>query len=41
MATEERFVFVVEWYDQQASLLRNYQLTYFTGDNTIEMVRIT
>ena len=41
MATEERFVFVVEWYDQQASLLRNYQLTYFTADNTIEMVRIT
>ena len=41
MASEERYVFIVEWYDQQASLLRNYQVTYYTADKAIEMVTAT
>ncbi len=35
--SEERFVFQCEWYDQQASLIRNYLFTYFPKDKTIEM----
>ena len=41
MASEERFVFVIEWFDQSASLNRRYNLTYFTIDNTLEMVKKT
>jgi hypothetical protein len=37
-SSEERFVFLVEWFDQAAALIRKYNLTYFTVDNTIEMV---
>jgi nucleoside-diphosphate kinase len=38
MATaEDRFVFLVEWYDAAASLVRNYHLTYYPKDKTIEM----
>jgi hypothetical protein len=33
---EERYVFNVDWYDQQASVIRNYRLTYYPGDQTIE-----
>jgi len=38
--SEERFVFVVDWYDQPADLIRKYQLVYFTADNSIEMYDI-
>jgi len=38
-AGEERFVFEADWFDTQASLIRKYLLTFFPGDNTIEMVR--
>ena len=41
MASEERFVFVIDWFDQAASLIRKYNLTYFSVDNTIEMVFLT
>ena len=41
MEINDRFVFMVEWYDQLADLSRKYQLTYFTADATIEMVRLT
>lgn len=37
MSAEERFVFNVEWFDSQASIIRKYLLTYYTSDNTIEM----
>jgi nucleoside-diphosphate kinase len=36
-ATEERFIFIVDWYDQPADLVRQYQLTFFPADNTVEM----
>ena len=39
-AFDERFVFNVEWYDQAASLIRNYLLTYYPSDKTIEMVDV-
>ena len=39
-ASEDRFVFIVEWYDATASLVRTYNLTYFPKDKTIEMVKI-
>jgi nucleoside-diphosphate kinase len=35
---EDRYVFVVEWFDSAASLVRTYNLTYFLKDRTIEMV---
>lgn len=39
MATnDERYVFIVEWFDTQAALVRTYNFTYFAADNTIEMV---
>lgn len=37
-AGEERYVFEVEWNDQQASLVRKYLFTYFPSDKTLEMV---
>lgn len=36
--TDDRYVFVVEWYDSLASLVRTYNFIYFLKDNTIEMV---
>lgn len=34
---EDRFVFMVEWYDAAASLIRNYHLTFYPKPNAIEM----
>jgi len=36
--SDKRFVFIVEWFDTAASLIRTYNLTYYTSDGTIEMV---
>lgn len=36
---EDRYVFVVEWFDSAASVVRTYNLTYYLKDNTIDMVR--
>ena len=36
--TDERYVFIVEWFDTSASLIRTYNFTYFMSDKTIEMV---
>ena len=36
---EERYVFQTEWFDKQADLIRNYLLTFYPRDNSIEMVR--
>lgn len=33
-----RFSFLVEWYDPIATLVRQYVLSYFDFDDTIEMV---
>ena len=35
---EERYVFQSEWYDKQADLVRNYLLTFYPKDGTIDMV---
>jgi nucleoside-diphosphate kinase len=35
--SDDRYVFVVEWYDSAASLVRTYNLTYYLKDKTIEM----
>ena len=35
---EDRFVFQVEWFDKQADLIRNYLLTFYPGDGSIDMV---
>lgn len=34
---EVRLAFLVEWFDQVASLTRSYQLFYCIADKTIEM----
>jgi len=36
---DNKYIFIVEWYDTAASLIRTYYLTYFTIDKTIEMVK--
>lgn len=36
--SEDRYVFIVEWFDSAASLVRTYNLTYYTKDATIDMV---
>ncbi|EGR31510.1 nucleoside diphosphate kinase 7, putative [Ichthyophthirius multifiliis] len=36
-SNDTRYIFVVEWYDKAASLVRTYNLTYFTHDKSIEM----
>lgn len=38
MSSDERYTFIVEWYDTAASLVRTYTFTYFPADKTIEMV---
>ena len=35
---EDRFVFEVEWFDQQAELIRKYLLTYYPKDGQVDMV---
>jgi hypothetical protein len=35
---EDRYVFIVEWFDSAAALVRTYNLTYYLKDKTIEMV---
>ena len=37
-ASDERYVFIVEWYDTAASLVRTYNLTYYAVDKTLDMV---
>lgn len=36
--SDDRYVFIVEWYDSAASLVRNYNFTYYLKDSSIEMV---
>jgi hypothetical protein len=38
MSSDDRYVFIVEWYDAAASLIRNYNLTFYPKQNAIEMV---
>ncbi|XP_027978821.1 nucleoside diphosphate kinase 7 isoform X3 [Eumetopias jubatus] len=33
----ERFVFITEWYDPNASLFRRYELLFYPGDGSVEM----
>lgn len=35
---EERYVFEVEWFDQQAALVRKYLLTFYPKNGQIDMV---
>lgn len=37
MAAEDRYVFHVEWFDQQADVIRRYMMTYFPRDNSVSM----
>ncbi len=34
---EERYSFKLDWYDDQASIIRKYTLNYFVVTNMIEM----
>ena len=36
---DEKFCFIAEWYDPHAALIRKYQLSFYTKDNTVSMVR--
>lgn len=38
--TDERYAFIAEWYDPNASLTRRYQLLFYLTDNTVEMFDI-
>lgn len=35
---DERFAFIAEWYDPNASLFRRYELLYYPKDGSVEMV---
>uniref|UniRef100_A0A5F8H045 Nucleoside diphosphate kinase homolog 7 n=1 Tax=Monodelphis domestica TaxID=13616 RepID=A0A5F8H045_MONDO len=37
MNHDERYVFLAEWYDPSASLLRRYDLLYYPSDGSVEM----
>uniref|UniRef100_A0A8D2BXU9 Nucleoside diphosphate kinase homolog 7 n=1 Tax=Sus scrofa TaxID=9823 RepID=A0A8D2BXU9_PIG len=37
MNHSERFVFIAEWYDPNASLFRRYELLFYPGDGSVEM----
>uniref|UniRef100_A0A2K5LKM2 NME/NM23 family member 7 n=1 Tax=Cercocebus atys TaxID=9531 RepID=A0A2K5LKM2_CERAT len=37
LSHSERFVFIAEWYDPNASLLRRYELLFYPGDGSVEM----
>lgn len=37
--SDDRFVFITEWFDTAASLIRSYQMSYYPKENAIEMVR--
>jgi nucleoside-diphosphate kinase len=34
---EDRFVFVTEWYDQQAGITKEFLLNFYLNDQTIEI----
>jgi hypothetical protein len=36
--TEGQYCFLVEWFDAQAAMMRQYHLLYFLLDDTLEMV---
>lgn len=38
--SEKRYVYVVEWFDTQASVIRKFYFTYYLPDHLIEMVRV-
>ncbi len=38
--TDTRYIFIVEWHDTAACLVRTYNLTYYTHDKSIDMVII-
>lgn len=35
---DEKYVFIVEWFDSAAALVRTYNLTFYLQDSTIDMV---
>ncbi|XP_064500413.1 nucleoside diphosphate kinase homolog 7 isoform X2 [Pseudopipra pipra] len=37
MSQDERYAFIAEWYDPNASLFRRYELLYYPKDGSIEM----
>ncbi|KAL9866873.1 nucleoside diphosphate kinase homolog 7 isoform 7-T7 [Geothlypis trichas] len=37
MSQDERYAFIAEWYDPNASLFRRYELLYYPKDSSIEM----
>ncbi|XP_060053930.1 nucleoside diphosphate kinase 7 isoform X2 [Erinaceus europaeus] len=37
MNQSERFVFIAEWFDPNASLFRRYELLFYPGDGSVEM----
>ena len=37
---DERYAFIAEWYDPNASLIRRYQLLFYPGDSSVEMFDI-
>jgi len=41
MTSEDRYVFLADWYDQQSSLMRKFYISYFPSDQTLEIVSLT
>lgn len=37
MSTEDRLVFVCEWHDQQAGLIKEFLMEFYLADQTIDL----
>ena len=37
MATDDKFVFIAEWWDQQASIMRDFFLDFYLEDKSISI----
>ena len=38
LKADDRFTFLADWYDAQASLNKRYQLFFYPSDNSVELV---
>jgi nucleoside-diphosphate kinase len=38
---DDRYAFIAEWYDPNATIIRKYQFIFNVSDNSVEMVSVT
>ena len=35
---DDRYAFIAEWYDPNATIIKRFQFLYYVGDSSVEMV---